>query len=613
MIKKISSHTRFIFTLTTVVCLALILPSWYFYRSLKEEIINETKHRAVHQLDMVHWLISQKSEFQDIEALQAWLTEVGKREEARITYVATGGHVIADSEIPFSEIQNLDNHASRPEIMQAREQDIGVSIRYSGNIQKTLLYVARNIERKGAIPGGVLRLAIPFSNVNELLERLKYDFISIFSFILLAFLGISYWLVHQRSKAVRKITSSVNALADMDYKNRIHLDPDEEFYPLAQSINQMADRISKDIQTISSEKQQLEAVFNGMQEGVAVLDSRGRIQSINRALSELYMNASQGIGRKPLEVFMNLELQDACDRILASKGELGERPYSIQITLGEGKYYNVNIVRSSDLPNGAQVIVVFHDISELKRLEKIRQDFVANVSHELRTPLTSIKGYSETLLSESDLSPETLATFLNVILRNTNHMVKMVDDLLQLARLETRQTPVKPLPVHAGKALLNAWKECEPLAQDKKISLENLLPKEGILVSTDFDQLVQVFRNLLENGIKYSPPNKTLTVSCQAIEQTVTFSVRDEGPGIPKQHQQRIFERFYRIEKHRGSDSESTGLGLAICRHIIRNFGGKIWVDSPNMDGTPGTTFSFTLPKASPEAEEENSKTIGVG
>ena len=218
---------------------------------------------------------------------------------------------------------------------------------------------------------------------------------------------------------------------------------------------------------------------------------------------------------------------------------------------------------------------------------------------KLRTPLTSIKGYTETPCSPKPApDPATAQSFLGVILKNTNHMVKMVEDLLQLARLEAPNDPLKMVPVNAGSALLTAWRSCAHHAEGKNLSLENQIPEDNLLVSSDFDQLVQVFRNLLENGIRYSPSDEVLTAACHAQGDNVLFSVRDEGPGISRQHQQRIFERFYRIEKHRSDHWGSTGLGLAICRHIIRNHGGSIWVRSPNPGETKGTTFFFTLRKA---------------
>ena len=177
-------------------------------------------------------------------------------------------------------------------------------------------------------------------------------------------------------------------------------------------------------------------------------------------------------------------------------------------------------------------------------------------------------------------------------------MTNMVDDLLQLARLEASQRPPETSAVDAASALHSAWKECASLADDKEIRLESLLPDQDILVKAESEQLVQVYRNLLENGIKYSPQGGILRVSCELSSDMGTFQVRDEGPGIPLQDQQRIFERFYRVEKDRSDHSGSTGLGLAICRHIIQNHGGKIWVESPAPGETKGSAFFFSLPLA---------------
>jgi len=262
-------------------------------------------------------------------------------------------------------------------------------------------------------------------------------------------------------------------------------------------------------------------------------------------------------------------------------------------------------VRVQDQHEGLGAIVVLHDISELKRLERVRKDFVSNVSHELRTPLTSIKGYGEAILSGGDQNPDTMRSFLQVILKNADHMASVINDLLELARLEAKHEQIKLVEVNPADALTAAWKLCTPLARDRNVQLQQHLPAEGLKVRADFDQLVQVFRNLLENAVRYSPANDAVTVSHQATPETVTFCVSDRGPGIPRQEQHRIFERFYRVEKHRGKDGGSTGLGLAICRHIIHNHGGRIWVESFTGGETKGSNFFFTLPMASSEGTEE--------
>jgi two-component system phosphate regulon sensor histidine kinase PhoR len=471
-----------------------------------------------------------------------------------------------------------------------------MTIRLSRVEKKEYIYVASRVEPKGAIPAGIVRLAVPFSNMKDLLGQQRNSLFvgSVFIFLAMAFL--SYALIRELSSPIRDMVQAIEAVGQKDFKQRIRFNPEHEFYPLAQAINQMAERVDKLILSISEQRQQLEVVFNRMQEGVMVLDPRGRIQSINRALSTLVSRTPRPIGRRPLEAFMNLELQEACDRVLAPTTDFDAAPCRLQIVLGGGeRIYNVSIVRLQDIQKGMGALVVFHDITELRRLETVRQDFVANVSHELRSPITAIKGYTETLLSEAGHDADTAASFMRGILKNTNHMAKIVDDLLALAKLQALEEPIKPVSVNAAEALQAAWKACAPMAEAKAVSLQNDLPEGGIWISADFGQLVQVFRNLIENGVRYSPEGKALTVSCQVQGDRVTFGVRDEGPGIQKSHQQRIFERFYRVERQRNTDLGSTGLGLAICRHIIQNHGGRIWVQSPNSGETRGSTFYFSL------------------
>ncbi|MGV8075373.1 MAG: ATP-binding protein [Syntrophobacteraceae bacterium] len=607
MKKDYSFKTRLLLSFWALLLLALLLPPWYYYRILAREIIDESKQNAIQKLDLIQRMLSHEKALRSVEDLQRWLVEVGKQPGVRLTYVAEGGRVFADSQVTFSEIPNLENHAGRPEIIEAQSQAVGVTIRFSGTVQEELIYVAKKVPGQGGIPPGVLRLAAPFSAVKEALDRLKNSFPLFLALISAVAAFFSYALIRRLNKPILELIDATEAISTRDFKRRIRSSPGHEFYPLTQSINKMAENIEKDFQTITDQKQQLEAVFNAMQEGVMVLDSGGRIRSFNQTFSMLLPNVTKAIiGRRPLEVILSAELQKLCDRIVSpGAGDEDVQPQRLQIVLGEERTYDVSAVRPPDRQEGIGAVIVFHDISELKRLEKVRQDFVANVSHELRTPLTSIKGYAETLLAETPPGPETTASFLQIISKNANHMAKMVEDLLQLARLDAHQKSVEFVPVDAAAALLTALRACSPQADAKGLRLENNMPETGIMVSGDFDQLVQVFRNLLENAVRYSPPGEAITISCEERGEIVTFSVRDEGPGIPREHQFRIFERFYRIEKHRSDHWGSTGLGLAICRHIVRSHGGRIWVQSPNIEEKKGTTFFFTLLKAEGEMRNE--------
>ena len=596
MLSKLSFRSRLLLSFWGVLFLALLLPSLYYRKTLSQDIEADTRSNAIRQLNLAYWLLSQQQPFQNAASLQEWCNTFGAHLGTRITYVAEDGTVIADSEV--SQVTSMGNHADRPEIIQAYKEGLGTSSRYSITLERNLIYAARKSDGGGAIPSGVIRVAVPFSHVRQKLDRLGKNFILSVLLAFVATVVISYLLARQLEAPLHRMIRAAEAIGSGDYSKRIRISPGQEFSPLSHAINNMAESIEKQIHTITQQKQQLEAVLNGMAEGVMVLDSRGRIRTVNPALARIIPHPPASIGRRPLEIILSSELQRACDQVLAGSDELMVQPYNLEISLGEGRAFDVNIVHLRDHQGGMGAIVVFHDITQLKRLEKIRQDFVANVSHELRTPLTSIKGYAETLLSGETESPDSTRDFLQIILKHANQMSKMVDDLLQLARLEGRQQLSELVAVDAATALNSAWKACSSLAEAKEVRLEKLLPEDPLLVRADSEQLEQVFRNLLENAVKYGPSRATVRVSCNFGPEGAIFQVRDEGPGIPSQAQPRIFERFYRVEKNRDNQEGSTGLGLAICRHIIQNHGGDIWVESPPQGEAKGSAFFFTLPLA---------------
>ena len=596
MLKNLSFRSRLLLSFWGVLFLALLLPSLYYRQILSADIEADTRANAVRQLNLAYWLSSQEQPFKTVASLQQWCKTLGDHLEIRITFVAADGTVLADSKVAFSRVPAMDNHANRPEIIQAYKEELGTSSRYSTTLGRHLIYAAREIDARGIIPSGVIRVAVPFSEVRKRLDNLSKNFIFIIVLTFSATIFLSYLLVRQLEIPIQRMIRAAEAIESGDYRERIRRYPGKEFSPLAQAINQMAERIDDHIKTITEQKQQLGAILDGMSEGVMVLDSNGKIKTTNKALSIIIPDLSTAVGRRPLEVVRSHELQRACDQVISGDHESELQPLRLEIFLGPGRVFEVNIVQLGCQEEGIGAIVVFHDISELKRLEKVRRDFVANVSHELRTPLTSIKGYAETILTEGSEDSESAREFLEIILKHSNHMSNMVDDLLQLARLEAREQSIEFKSVNAVDALNSAWLDCSSLAGERSINLENLLPEEGVLVRADSEQLEQVFRNLLENAVKYGPLGGTVTIACDFDPVMATFQVTDQGPGIPIQDQPRIFERFYQVEKDRANHNDSTGLGLAICRHIIQNHGGRIWVESPPQGETRGSAFFFTLP-----------------
>lgn len=585
--KFIRFKTRLLLSFWLVLIVAICLPGVYIYNSLEDEIIAESKKEAFARLDFINWMMKRDQPFGSRKALDRWCRQLAGQLDYRISLITSGGAVIADSAVAFDELKFLENHADRPEIAGAREKGKASSLRFSQTLGRQLIYAAQKIELPERQSPSFLRLAVPLSAVEKRLFAYGRRFWIGIAFIFGLTFALSLYLSRKFESPVYEIIDRIRAIGGGDYSHRYILDASQEFYELSSAINDMADKISYQMEIISEQKQELEAILENMREGVMLLDRQGRIKSINKTLENMARCHRTCIGKQPMEVFVNADVQAACDRVIA-----GRPKHSFTLTLDEDTFYEVYLVR---IPEGG-VLVVFHNISQGRRVEKIRQDFVANVSHELKTPLTSIKGYVEALLSGSFSLPEDARSFLNTIQKNTNQMSNIVNDLLQLTRLQEKPLPQNQLTIDAAKCFETAWQTCLPMAEDKQIQLENRLTSP-LPVKADESTLIRVFENLIHNAVRYTPAGKTIAVSCEEKPGQTLFAIADEGPGIAPKHQGRIFERFYRIDKERSRQSGGTGLGLAICKNAVTGMGGRIWVESPPANRAVGSVFYFTLPR----------------
>jgi len=595
MHRSMPFRTRLLLSFVIVIMLALLLPAYYARQLFRGEILDDAQAGAIRELRLAALLIEQRGGFRDEEDLHAWLADLGARLDARVTYITEGGRVIADSHMTYPRVSDLDNHALRPEILDAERDEYGLSQRFSATLDKDMLYAAKRVQGIAGLPAGFLRLAVPYAGIRSRLERLQQNFFVVFGLALGMAFVLSVILTRTMGRSIKEMIDVAESIGKGDYKKRIRFFPGSEFEPLARAINTMAGNINSQVSTIVEQALELEAILDGMREGLMVLGGDGRILKVNRALVRIFPDATLFVERRPLEIVLSPELQAACDRAVAG-GVDAQGPQTIQIEPEKDRIYDVTIMPLNPGERGLGAVIVFHDISELKRLERVRRDFVANVSHELRTPLTTIKGYSETLLTNRKADGKTAQKFLEIILKNADHMAKMVEDLLHLSRLESGKQQFTPARVSAADALAEALRTCDPLAQAKGIRLATSLPEGGAPVRADFDRLVQVFRNLVENAIKYGPEDSVVSVDYAQGEGETVFGVSDSGPGIPKEEASRIFERFYRVEKHRTKNAGgSSGLGLAICKHIVERLGGRIWV-AARQDADTGSVFYFTMP-----------------
>ncbi|MBU4192383.1 MAG: HAMP domain-containing protein [Proteobacteria bacterium] len=580
--------------LWTWALLLVVLAVVFFYTTsiVGSELVRETERRSLNELETLKWLMENHRPFGSEEEFAGWVDAIGLRLGTRVTFIV-GGRVVADSDVPYAELGGVEDHSTRPEVLAAMHSERGTDMRYSGTVHTDMLYVAQQVEAAAGMPAGVLRLAVPISKVNARLAMLRENFSWIFFVTLICAGVVSALMSRNMSRDITAFSELARAIGEGDYAKRLRALPGGEFKPLAQSVNAMAQSIERNVRVIEDQKGQLQAVFDGMREGVMTIDTEGRIESYNGALDEMFNLPATTVGRTPIEVTRRLEIQDLADRLLADR-EVSEG--GVQIDLLDSRTVEVSGVPFFDYKGVRKVILVFYDITEMKRSEKGLKDFVANASHQLRTPLTSIKGYSETLLDNPPATPEGGRQFLEIILKNADHMDKVISSMLALARSEQVGEALALAPVSGRESMDRAVADVTPWAGERNITLRSRTPESEMLVMAEPDGLLHVFHNLLNNAVKYSPEGGVITVSAEDDGESIVFCVEDQGPGISREHSIKVFERFYRVDENTIDGSGSSGLGLAICRRIVRNFDGEIWHDGYGED-IRGARFCFRLTK----------------
>ena len=389
------------------------------------------------------------------------------------------------------------------------------------------------------------------------------------------------------SRPLREIATVSRKLAAGNLDQRLPITGDEEIVVLGTSLNAMAQILSARMQALSDGKQQLELILEAMGQGVMVLDREGRITLTNNSLLKVLGTDRDLARRTPLEVFRRPELENAVRAVLA-----GEPFQTLEITTGNNRVLQAGVSAVTNAAGAVDsAVVVFHDLTEIRRLERMRRDFVANVSHEFKTPLTSIRGYTETLLSGAKDDPNIAVDFLNTIQRNAQHLEMLVSDLLKLARLESEMPSdrdvidLKPMIEDVIASRSNAIHERE---------VQIVLECPEIQIHTDRSRLYTSLANLIDNAIHYNKPGGEVRINAEVEDGSLFLAVVDTGQGIPSEELPRIFERFYRVDKSRGRDSGGTGLGLSIVKHAIESQGGTITVTS--RLGT-GSAFTIRLPQ----------------
>lgn len=527
-------------------------------------------------------LIKQQLEFyltaaQNMLAVDSLCKAIGKTIKSRITVIEPSGLVLGDSE---TDPDRMENHAHRPEIKAAIKGETGVEQRFSPTLGYPMLYVAIPVMHEGKVKA-VLRLSEPLQQIKKHTRHfyINVGLASVTALLLIALASMS--IARTLSKPVLEMKNGAERIAGGDLDFRLKIPEIEEIRGLAQALNVMAESLGDRIRTITCQKNELDAILSGMSEGVLATDVHERIITINPAAAEfLAISVKSAKGKWIHDIIRNSSLQRFLQNILNSDSML-ETSFTLPGRTGE-RYINAkgkNLGLSGSSPDG--VLMVLHDVTRVKRLEEVRKDFVANVSHELRTPLTSIKGFVETIYHGDYCLPPDVQKFLEIISKKTDRLCSIVDDLLTLSAIEREyeQQEIQLEPTVIKAVLEGAVRTCFAKAESKNIRLE-LKCKEDLEAVTNADLLEQAVSNLIDNAIKYSHEGKSVSIMGEKSREELIISVIDEGIGIPQEHHQRIFERFYRVDKARSRRIMGTGLGLSIVKNICFSLGGKVTVES---------------------------------
>lgn len=510
---------------------------------------------------------------------------------ARVTIVDFSGRVLADSEVPEADVGKLENHSDRPEIIAAIAKGTGSSIRYSDTLRRDLLYVAIPVSSdKAAQLTGVVRLALNLGDVDAAAAALRRELLLAGVVGLVAALALSFLLSALSLRPIRELRDVVADIADGKLDRRLRWDTADERVEIASSINQMSRQLRGAMERAIGEKAQLEAVLASMVEGVVVIDCERKLLLINPRGRELLSVWGDYEGRGVPEVIRSPEvdraIQDAAtsDQIVVREVEVhAEKARTL-------------LMHASGFPGSqprAGTVVVFHDVTELRRVDQVRRDFIANASHELRTPLTSIGGFADTLAS-GGATPEEEASYLDVIVRNVKRMSDLIDDLLALSRIESGASQLELVQLDASHVAKSVLVDFGPRFAEASIDANLDVRGDGQCIA-DRGALEQILANLIGNAARYSNAGAQVDVTLETKGAQLEIRVSDTGIGIPEQDLERIFERFYRVDAARSRVLGSTGLGLSIVKHLVGAMNGEIYVESRLGQGS---TFVFRLPVA---------------
>ena len=573
----------------------------YSARVLRRDYIREANDRLAALMNLA---IAQPFHPDAPAGVQVWVRRMASG-GVRVSVFAANGVVLADSVV----IGNEENAGVAPEVQQAFATGEGEAVRFDPDLRRDLVFRAVRY-RPPSGDAVVIRMAIPLVQADVQRDQIRRSLLAASIVILIAGIAVSFVFSQRFASRVEQLKNFSRRVASGDFRPLQFSGPRDEVADLADALNETAERLDTTIRSLSGERNRSSAILRSMVEGVAVIDARERLVFFNSAFAGiLNLDAEQSGGRPLIEIIRNSQLLALIRKALQGEeglqgniamGFVQQRSFSVTaapvnpLDFGGAAKDSSPASAESNKPSGA--VVVLHDVTELRRLERVRQDFVANVSHEFKTPLTAIQGFAETLLAGALDDPKNNRRFLEIIREHAARLARLTDDLMKLARIEAGKLEVQFFPVNLAELAEGCEETALLKASRKQIILEMDVPAALPLVRGDANLLHEVLQNLLDNAVQYTQPGGKIHVGTVVRERDVVITVTDTGIGIPLTDQERIFERFYRVDAARSREAGGTGLGLSIARHIVEAHGGRIWVES---EVGAGSKFSFSVPLAS--------------
>jgi two-component system phosphate regulon sensor histidine kinase PhoR len=585
---------RIVLAYAALIVISMGAVSIYLINFVQSTYISNLEER----LEQEAWMLGESSSryFEGnlgATELQALSERIGDLIEARVTIITLEGTVIADT---WEDPILMPNHSSRPEVQGALTTGIGMSTRVSITVGQELMYTAIPIEVDG-IHVGISRIAVPISQVKQAVNRLILP-IALSAIIVTSLsIALGYLLARRTSRSVHSVTEAARRLANGDLEQRVEALASDETRDLANAFNSMATALRKMIDDLSMERNKLSAVLDTMADGVVVIrqvfylrQGEGLIELINPAAEELLsLKSVEAVGSRFMETVNDHEIQ----KLVHLSFETGEQQHGeIELMQQRRSLSAIATPLTSDGPNS--ILLTLHDLTLIHQADSTRRQFVSNVSHELRSPLASIKAMVETLESGALEEKQVATDFIHRIHIDIERMSRIVEDLLELSRLESGQVALELTPMDVRPLMEEVKHEFQLRAEAKEITLKLGSPDSLPLVMGERNKLHQVLANLLDNALKFTPENGAVTLYAIPLINMIQIYVSDTGIGIAEEHHSHIFERFYRVDSSR--QYRGTGLGLAIAKHIAQAHGGEIAVESHEGEGS---TFSFTVPVVS--------------